>query len=626
MKHLPLSNTSKPVLISSLATSISTFERNLRLALFFHDKSSTSRDQSIPPNHHKPLWFPPPQPYDKHITQYIDDITRKATDNILKSIPCTTSIDSLLNRTLRTLKNNKNIVIKPADKNLGVVILDSSTYAAMCLKHLNDTCTYARVHDYQPLRLFAKLSRILFSYKKLYKQSECSVSLNPSRSDLANSLLQLKDSPLLRVPPFYVLPKIHKTLIHPIPGRPIVSSINSVTYYTSLYLHSQLLPIVNLIPTICTSTLQLISDLSSLVIPSQSHILCADVVSLYPNIPTDLGLKAIKGVLSRFHLYTPSHINFLISLLEFVLTENYCMFDDVIYQQLTGTAMGTPTAPSYANIFLYSIELRLFSKYQPIYYMRYIDDIFAIFTTEETALSFVAEYNNVYPSITLDAVTSGRSGIILDLFVQLSSSSDPSFDTLSHKVYQKPLNIYQYITPMSEHTPSTLRNFVQNELFRYRIGCTSDTDFFHLVGEFCSRLQTRGYLNSFLLPIINIPFSRPTLLESIKLSLHKSQSSSLYVRTDPILVLSTPRRINLDKWQSIFELPLYLTSLPHFQKAFKNNNGHILIGRKNPPTINSFLVRSLFSSHNTLKRPPDPMDSSTLSKRPYTMTLLATPF
>lgn len=51
-----------------------------------------------------------------------------------------------------------------------------------------------------------------------------------------------------------------------------------------------------------------------------------------------------------------------------------------------GTAMGTPMAPNYANLFMAKFEEDLIQTYysstghQPLVWFRYIDDIFMIWT------------------------------------------------------------------------------------------------------------------------------------------------------------------------------------------------------------------------------------------------------
>ena len=51
--------------------------------------------------------------------------------------------------------------------------------------------------------------------------------------------------------------------------------------------------------------------------------------------------------------------------------------------------MGTKMAPSYANIFKGILEKQMLSTYphKSLIYIRYIDDIFMIWTKEKTALT-----------------------------------------------------------------------------------------------------------------------------------------------------------------------------------------------------------------------------------------------
>ena len=151
---------------------------------------------------------------------------------------------------LTTLKHNKNIIIKPADKNPGLTVLDTSEYKNMCYKHLNDTNTYKLIDDYSPDPSYYKLRSILNYYKKLHIKNGNTLAL----TKLASSFTQLHKHKSLRIAPFYCLPKMHKSTISPIPGRPIASSIGILIYHTSVYLDTQLQPILKHLHTVCTSS------------------------------------------------------------------------------------------------------------------------------------------------------------------------------------------------------------------------------------------------------------------------------------------------------------------------------------------------------------------------------------
>ena len=70
-------------------------------------------------------------------------------------------------------------------------------------------------------------------------------------------------------------------------------------------------------------------------------------------------------------------------LLKAALSNNYFLFDDIIYQQVDGVAMGFPLGPSLANAFLAHYEQISLNdcpdEFKPVYYKRYMDDIFVLF-------------------------------------------------------------------------------------------------------------------------------------------------------------------------------------------------------------------------------------------------------
>ena len=71
---------------------------------------------------------------------------------------------------------------------------------------------------------------------------------------------------------------------------------------------------------------------------------------------------------------------FISNLTHQVLTKNYFKFNDKLYEQIQGTALGTRMAPNYAIIFMHFLETNFLSNYpkQPKIWPRFIDDIFMI--------------------------------------------------------------------------------------------------------------------------------------------------------------------------------------------------------------------------------------------------------
>lgn len=582
-KYIPYPKNNFITNINKLTDSIDTYKRRIRLAAFFGFSPYTP--SSIPKIENKPKWNAPPiANFDIPLNNYINACRTKQMQYFHRSESYFHDLDQLLLNTLNRLYENTHITIKPADKNLGLVIMNTLEYKHSCLQHLNDTNTYTIIQHYDKDSIYERLQAILIRHN-LFKARTV---LTP----LAKSLLQLQNDPSLRIAPFYTLPKIHKSITPPIPGRPIVSSNSTLTYHASVYLDKELQPILKRLRTVCTSARTIIMDMETFKAPLGSTILCADVTSLYPNIPIDIGITTVRGVLQDLRCYTISHLNFLMDLLHWVLTENYCIFDDTIYHQIKGTAMGTPTAVSYSNIFLYGVESPLLLKYGHSYYTRYIDDVFSIFNSPVLAQSFITDFNSIIPSIKFEAVTIGVSGVMLDLELTLVPHSNLDKLCISHTIYQKERNIYQYIPMMSEHSPHIFKNFVIQELQRYRLACTSDIDYNKICILFSQRLTARGYPPEIFSNALQKVPSRTILMELLYLQIFPIIETTQNKKRNPILILDVPRLLLKISWQELFKIPPEVYDTRHYQGAY--NSSQITIGRKNSKTIGQSLIRSLY--------------------------------
>ena len=102
-----------------------------------------------------------------HLENYIDDTKQLVADNL--PIICehtTTNLSPQQQRALMKLKNlRKTITVKPADKNLGVVIMDTDDYIKQCMQHLTDTTTYRLTTEYPTTDIQRQISNIICSFK-----------------------------------------------------------------------------------------------------------------------------------------------------------------------------------------------------------------------------------------------------------------------------------------------------------------------------------------------------------------------------------------------------------------------------------------------------------------------------
>lgn len=465
--------------------------RSVRLKLFF----GARRQNDFDPRYHvpNPTWMPPPAP--TFIQDNLDDLwnaiaaaeTSSAAywrhgKGVRRSNTPTSEV-----RALRDLMTRNDIIVKPADKNLGLTLIGREWYMGECLRQLSDGSTYHLVDSTLPdmatPTLTARVRReALALIRRLYE-----VPHNERKWLVANT-----DRPP-RLPEFYILPKLHKD---PVKGRPIVASHSWCTTPLSIWCAHRLKPVVDALPTVLRDTRDLVERLAALGLASNADVCMstADVESLYTNIPIDDALHALHDTLGRGLI--PLARQDLMSAVSFVLRHNYLAFDGAVYHQVRGLAMGTPLAPPLANIFMAELERRMFTLHPyivPLVYVRFLDDIFVVqFANSRDTPHFWRLLESMHPNIRLTRESSRVSVAFMDLVIYREGGR------LLHRVHQKALNKYLYISPRSCHPRHMIKGFVRTELVRYARNSSTCLDFLKICRAFSLRLRERGFHPCFL--------------------------------------------------------------------------------------------------------------------------------
>ena len=233
--------------------------------------------------------------------------------------------------------------------------------------------------------------------------------------------------------------------------------------------------------------LRKLSSLSSL---PQDVLLCTvDVVGLYPNIPHDEGLQALKLALDERedkNISTES----LLDLADCVLKNNVFEHNGKIYKQKRGTAMGTKMAPSYAILFMDMLEKRLLDNFplKPLVWWRYIDDVFLLWEHGEESLNeFLTYLNAEHPSIKFTADISDSQINFLDVKVSRKG------DKLETDLYVKPTDTHQYLDATSCHPDHCKTSIPYSQALRLNRICSEP----ELLDKRCDDLEKcllkRGY-------------------------------------------------------------------------------------------------------------------------------------
>ena len=131
---------------------------------------------------------------------------------------------------------------------------------------------------------------------------------------------------------------------------------------------------------------------------------------------------------------TPLPIPVIIDLLETCLSSTYFQFENVIYKQKQGMAMGAAISVTMANLAMEDVEERAFAAavVTPKFFRRYVDDCFAILPKKEVQ-TFLDHLNRQEPSIQFTLETE-QDGVLP--FLDLSIKRNPADGSLDFGVYR----------------------------------------------------------------------------------------------------------------------------------------------------------------------------------------------
>ena len=461
--------------------------------------------------------FDPPIINKPLLEKYFSSISKVTSSNIFNITSSNFQRNNLrgkLRSALRSLIHNHNIIIKEADKNLGIVILNQSWYHSECLRHLLNNRDYKQVN---------KDNFINSIYPQLISKYNLILKNIPKSNKYLKYLL--KNNNNNKYPYFYIIPKVHKPILS---SRPITASHSWVFTPPSAIIAEILNPFVEKTHTYLKNSNHLIDILQPL--QSNHHnikyIITGDVESLYTNIPLDILYKIIFNIIKNNSINIKNEydmdLNTLDQLLRLVLNETYCEYNDQFYKQTYGIPMGTPCAPQLANLFLFYFEQNLI-KEQCLVWKRFIDDILIIWDGErEDLMIFLEQYSSFTPSIKIQWTIREDFGEFLDLFLIIEKQQNSEI-LLQYKTHQKLLNTYLYVPFNSYHRRNVLKGFVRSELGRYKRNSSKEVYFLETKSKFYKRLRARGYPSSFLNP----------LFQSIDYYTHlkpKSPSPSLFLK------------------------------------------------------------------------------------------------
>ena len=377
---------------------------------------------------------------------------------------------------LKSLLADDNIIIQKSDKGNSVVILNKSDYVTRMHELLADTSKFQKLdiqgeNDYNYIiNQQIHITTVLGDLKK-------KGAMTHSRYE---ELRPVGTQPSV----LYGLGKVHKATVNNIPKlRPILSAINTPTYKLSQYLNSLMKPLTTNQYT-AKDSFTFTEDIRKQ--DSKLSMASLDVDSLFTNIPLEETIDICCELLYKDTDTVDglSKVDFR-ELLSIATRESFILFDGQYFKQIDGVAMGSPLGPTLANIFLgYNEEKWLAncpSDFKPVYYRRYVDDIFLLFNNMKCLDEFKRYMNNQHPNMNFTSESELDNALaFLDVYVRREGNG---FVT---SVYRKPTFSGVY-TNFDSYIPTSYKSgLVYTLLYRSYMICTK----WHQVDKEFSKIRS----------------------------------------------------------------------------------------------------------------------------------------
>ncbi|XP_069495412.1 uncharacterized protein [Ambystoma mexicanum] len=457
------------------------FLRTVRLKVFFNEHGGN--EQELDTGLRAPSTF---KPQDNEVTREIltfekcvlRDLDKLKSNSKQKSLRH--NLSKLENSALIELSNNPSIVIKPADKGGGIVVMSKAQYINMMDTLLQDDVSYKKLRKDPTRDIRTEIESVVqFALDRKWITEKESKFLITSQS---------------RIPTMYSLPKIHKNQENP-PGRPIVSGCGSILEPLCKFIDVFLKPISVKTETYLRDTTDTITIFENLEFDNTTQLLVTmDIQSLYTSIPQDQAIECMREVLLEYDSQDRVPHNFILELMAIALNKNYFEFNGQFFLQVKGTAMGAAFAPSLAILFMFKFETRhILSSTNPFRYSitkwkRYIDDIIFIWTgTKAELILFFDWLNNVDPNIKFTMESSNIQIPFLDLIIK------DDFGKLKCSLFRKTTARNTLLHYSSNHPRHIRDNLPYGQFLRIRRNCSELFDYYEQADKLSSRLRDRGY-------------------------------------------------------------------------------------------------------------------------------------
>ena len=123
-------------------------------------------------------------------------------------------------------------------------------------------------------------------------------------------------------------------------------------------------------------------------------------------------------------------------LLELSSKNAFFLFNDQYRKQIDGVAMGSPLGPHFANAFLCHFESKWLEdcpkEFKPVYYRRYVDDIFVLFEDSGHIEKYKNYMNSLHSNLSFTSEKE-KNGTLAFLDIKISRENDSFVTSIFRK-------------------------------------------------------------------------------------------------------------------------------------------------------------------------------------------------
>jgi hypothetical protein len=234
---------------------------------------------------------------------------------------------------------------------------------------------------------------------------------------------------------------------------------------------------------------------------------------MYTNIDTAHALEVLHPFLRTSPLCVRCQADAITIALEIIMRQNVFKFGDTFWRQKSGTAMGTPPGANYAELCYgtWEIDFADYFRTSLSLYCHYIDNGIGLWIHHPdphiNQFNFAALQATMNSFSSLEWEFTALTKTIKFMDVRLTITPTGIESTL----YEKPMNLYLYLPPLSAHAPGVLRGLLIGMTKRIYALMTELPEREQALQRLFLRLRNRSYNPFILSPLFQLAISKAHL-------------------------------------------------------------------------------------------------------------------